>query len=377
MGEAEVIVAGHICLDIIPTAPAGGVLRAPGPGELTVAGPALLSTGGAVANTGLALHRLGVRTALMGKVGDDLFGRAVLDIVRGYGPELAEGMIVVEGEHTSYSVVISPSDADRSFLHCPGANDTFSAGDVGDVSGAKLFHFGYPPLMKRMYDDNGRELSSLLRRVKSQGVTTSLDMECVHPESPAGRADWAAILAKTLPHTDVFLPSLDDMMSVLECRGVAVEGEEVDLSGPMELGRRLIGLGAAIVGLKLGRLGLYVLATTDAARLVNAGAVVGEAWRGVEVYVPPFVVEEVGATGAGDCAIAGFLAGLVRGLRPVEVARMSAAVGACNVEAADGVSGVRSWEETRRRLAAGWRQRDLRVVNADWRSDASTTWVRG
>ncbi len=96
----EVIVAGHICLDIFPTFAADEtgekVLM---PGKLVDVGPALLALGGAVANTGLALHRLGVATRLMGKVGDDLFGRAILDLVRSSGEALAQGMQVAPGEH--------------------------------------------------------------------------------------------------------------------------------------------------------------------------------------------------------------------------------------------------------------------------------------
>ena len=70
----EAIVAGHICLDILPTLTGGSIAFAPG--RSIEAGKALLSTGGPVSNTGLAMHVLGVRTGLIGKVGDDLFGQA-------------------------------------------------------------------------------------------------------------------------------------------------------------------------------------------------------------------------------------------------------------------------------------------------------------
>ena len=54
-----VVVAGHICLDIIPTFAqrAGGVAELFNPGALIEVGPVVLSTGGAVSNTGLALHK--------------------------------------------------------------------------------------------------------------------------------------------------------------------------------------------------------------------------------------------------------------------------------------------------------------------------------
>ena len=60
-------------------------------------GPAVCATGGAVSNTGLALHHLGVPTSLLGKVGVDLFGGETLNVLRRIDPRLAEGMIVDEG----------------------------------------------------------------------------------------------------------------------------------------------------------------------------------------------------------------------------------------------------------------------------------------
>ncbi|HLL78697.1 MAG TPA: hypothetical protein VKT25_04315 [Ktedonobacteraceae bacterium] len=46
------------------------------PGQTIEAGPTVFSTGGSVSNTGLALHKLGVATRLMAKIGTDLFGCA-------------------------------------------------------------------------------------------------------------------------------------------------------------------------------------------------------------------------------------------------------------------------------------------------------------
>ena len=80
----EAVVAGHLCLDILPQLagiPAGEFLKLFAPGRLVEVGPASLMTGGPVSNTGLALHKLGIATRLMGKVGADLFGQAVSQIV--------------------------------------------------------------------------------------------------------------------------------------------------------------------------------------------------------------------------------------------------------------------------------------------------------
>lgn len=326
MKPLQVVVAGHICLDIIPTFLPGKMGQLLQPGKLINIGRAVVGTGGAVSNTGITLHRLGVRTRLMGKVGDDLIGRATLDFVRGVSPALATGMIVAPGETSSYTVVLNPPGIDRMFLHCPGANDTFRAADVTDAGlrGAKLFHFGYPPLMRRMFLDGGRELVSLFRRVKRLGLTTSLDMVMVDPKSEAGRVDWAALLRCVLPYVDIFLPSLDEMQAMLGDRP------------PAAIAAQLHNWGAGIVGLKLGDKGLYVR------------------WPDRERTASCFKVKVAGTTGAGDATIAGFLAAYLRGLPPDDVMTMAVAVGACCCEAADATSGIRPWNEVRHRIAAGW-----------------------
>ncbi len=219
----EVVVAGHICLDMIPRFEGGetdldAILV---PGKLNSVGPLLTATGGTVSNTGLALHRLGFPARLRGKIGDDVVGRAILDILRSYSPRLVEDMIVAEGQASSYTVVISPPGVDRIFLHCPGANDTFCAGDVDyeGLAAARLFHFGYPPLMRRMFIDEGAELVSLLSGVKKRGATTSLDMARPDPASEAGGVNWRRLLERVLPHVDLFLPSFDETLYMLDREG--------------------------------------------------------------------------------------------------------------------------------------------------------------
>ena len=126
------------------------------PGKLLRMEGADVHTGGSVANTGLAMAFLGADVRLMGKVGDDDFGKMILDILRRHGGDVA-GMKIDPAAVTSYSVVLALPGQDRIFLHAPGANDTFTAADVDlkVVEQADLFHFGYPPLMRRMYENEG------------------------------------------------------------------------------------------------------------------------------------------------------------------------------------------------------------------------------
>jgi sugar/nucleoside kinase (ribokinase family) len=380
------VVAGHLCLDVIPTLSVGSERRTFAsmirPSSLTVIGPVILSTGGPVSNTGLALCKLGVPTQLMGKVGDDHFGQIVLRMVASYDPRLASGMVVDKAANTSYTIVISPPDADRFFLHYPGANDTFGADDVRyDVlSGASLFHFGYPPIMRLMHTDDGVQLMEVMRRAKGTGVTTSLDMTVPDPASEAGRADWRKILKATMPYVDVFLPSIEEMLFMVRrpaydalCRQ-ANSTEILPLITPeilSDLSQELMDWGGKIIGLKLGHRGFYVRTAGQAvlAGLGRARPADLAAWADQEMWSPCFKVNLVGAAGSGDSTIAGFLTALLRDMGPADAVTAAVAVGACNVEAADTLSGVRTWEDTMQRVAGGWSHHELHLDTPGWQFD--------
>lgn len=211
----KVIAAGHICLDITPVFRGnkkaemlGDVLS---PGKLIQMGNADVHTGGSVANTGLAMKILGADVALLGKIGKDEFGSMVSKMLKGYHTE--EGMLSVSKESTSYSIVLAVPGIDRIVLHNPGANDTFCAEDVPEsaLKDCALFHFGYPPLMKRMYENEGEELRKILKKAKMAGAATSLDFALVNQDTKAGQADWEMILEKVLPYVDFFVPSAEEL----------------------------------------------------------------------------------------------------------------------------------------------------------------------
>jgi hypothetical protein len=125
--------------------------------------------------------------------------------------------------------------------------------------------------------------------------------------------------------------------------------------------------------LKVGHLGLY-LRTAGQAALADLGRARPSdiaRWANREFWAPVFQTTPVGTTGAGDAAVAGFLAALLRDLTPTEAVTMAAAVGACNVEAADALSGLRSWEETLARVEAGWPRQKLKFSTPGWRFDES------
>ncbi len=373
------VAAGHLCLDIIPDLhrlQTGEFNRLFKPGRLIQTGAACFSTGGPVSNTGLALHRLGIHVKLNAKIGDDPFGEIVTGLVARQDADLPNGIVVDSQTTTSYTFIINPPDVDRIFLHCAGANDIFNAGDVAYDLAAQscLFHFGYPPIMRQMYLNNGAELAEIMRRVKRGGTTTSLDLTFPDPSSESGRANWRAILQAVLPSVDIFLPSFEEIyfmlhreaFEALSARGALLEQVTPQLLS--DLSRELLDMGVCIAVLKLGNRGLYVR-TASAKLLGNMGfaSPANDAeWADREIWSPCFEVPVVGTTGSGDATIAGFLSALLRGLSLEESLRMAVAVGACNVEATDALSGLCSWESTLARVAAGWQQLPLALHAPGW-----------
>lgn len=376
----KVIVAGHICLDIIPEIwnSVGTSHTIFTPGSLTNVGPAHITTGGAVANTGLALHRLGINVGLMGKIGNDMFGRAIVDSLRQHGAKLADDMIIAEDEHSSYSIVLNPPQADRMFLHSTGANDTFRSSDLPEdrLKQGKLFHFGYPPLMRGMYQNDGGDLIQMFKKVKSYGIITSLDLALPDPESAAGKVDWSKILRGLLPYTDIFLPSIDELLFMLRRKDydqwindehtcfLQTQGAGLLTS----LSDELIDMGCTIIVIKLGEYGLYLRTTGDMSRLRNSGIFTEkqlEAWCMRELYVPCFDVHVAGTTGAGDSTIAGFLCGLMRQLSPEDTMKTAVGVGACNVQQPDAISGIVSWEDLCRYMKE-WDHKQIAIPLQGW-----------
>lgn len=367
MGK-KIIAAGHICIDITPVfstkhrySQIGDLLE---PGKLIHMSPADVHTGGSVANTGLALKLLGADVQLMGKVGSDAFGTMVQGILKKYG---AGGLIVDENSSTSYSVVLAVPGIDRIFLHDPGANDTFTNGDIPEeaLQDAALFHFGYPPLMKKMYENDGAELVAIFRRMKDQGIATSLDLAAVDPASEAGGAHWEKVLTGVLPHTDFFVPSFEELCFMLNrprYEELAALGGDMAALLNMEtdvkpLARRCLSLGCKAVLIKCGTSGMYYCTGNESAMAQVGSRLELDAaqWADREGMQPCFKADQVlSGTGAGDTSIAAFLQAVMLGKTPEKCAALAAAEGACAVTAYDALGGLKTIDQLEARIASGW-----------------------
>lgn len=373
--KKKVIAAGHICLDITPiftSEKVDNLLDLLAPGKLIQMGKVDVHTGGSVANTGLAMKFLGADVSLMGKVGQDAFGEMILNILKKYNAQ--DGMIISDEENTSYTVVLAIPGIDRIFLHNPGANNTFRASDIPEdaLEETVLFHFGYPPLMAAMYEENGTQLVEMMKRVKAAGAATSLDLAAVDDDSAAGREDWDNILKRVLPYIDFFVPSVEELCYMLDKKRFHEWKERAagrDVTEILDIGKdikpladRCMEYGAKVLLIKCGAPGLYYRsASREVLRSIGRKAELDiDKLADKEGFETSFLPDAVlSGTGAGDTSIAAFLTAILDGYSLEEGVRLAAATGASCVAAYDALSGLKSFEELEQKIAAGWRKRDV------------------
>jgi len=385
--DLEIVAAGHTCLDLIPAFTIEGKVDKMTdvlvPGKMINMGNCVVVGGGPVTNAGVSIRRLGVKTELIGKIGDDDFGKQILQWYEEHEGHF-KGMHVVKGESTSYTVAICIPGIDRFYLHHCGANDTFGYDDMDFdlVRRSKLMLFGYPPWMKKIYDNTGAELTKILKKTKELGTTTALDMSLPDVNSPAGKVDWKAILKAWVPLSDIMVPSAEEVFYFLYKEKFLEKKAKL---GPKEsvldhmtvkeistLGSDLIKLGTAIAMVKCGHRGLYIR-TADKDRLEKLGAAGCsnlDNWANRELWFPVYREEKfVGALGSGDSAIAGFLSAFVRGLTIESCLRYANAAGSMNVTVPDGLSWNKGFDDLTRRIKAGWKTKDLKIDEPGWKKE--------
>lgn len=375
MGESKkIVVAGLVCLDITPQwridtkFDMHACLQ---PGKLIRTKGVTISAGGAVANTGLGLAKLGANVHLMYMVGEDSFGDLIKQEMDACG--VPSTCVITKEEATGYSMVIAVPGYDRILLHDVGANDIMTS-DVFDYSviqDASLFHFGYPQSMRQFYLEDAAELVKMYRRVHGMGVATSLDMALADSSSESGRVNWRKVIQNVLPYVDFFEPSLEELYCSMDRENYEKLNEEARKQGkeilellPREeiqsMADQLIDWGGRVILIKCGSQGMY-LRTASQERLDQIGGDLAknlQGWGNQKIWMPCFRVDMVrSGTGAGDTSIAGFLYAMQRGFPVERCVELAAATGAICVTSYDALSAIVPLDEINAKIEAGWEKR--------------------
>jgi fructokinase len=261
------------------------------------------AAGGAVANVSVGLARLGVRSAFLGKVGDDAFGHYLERTLRESGVD-TRGMVFDPDHRTGLAFVSLDTNGERdfAFFRNPSADMLHRADEVPDslLLGTKIFHFGSITLIQ---EPSRTATLDALARAKEQGAIISYDPNLRILLWPTGDDARAGIL-EALPHADVVKVSEEEAEFLLG------PGE------PAEQAARIHGYGALLVAITLGAGGSF-LSTLDK-----------------QADVAPYAVEAVDTTGAGDAFVAALLKSILAGnlldagSRLAEIGRVANAAGA-------------------------------------------------
>jgi sugar/nucleoside kinase (ribokinase family) len=299
----EVLCAGIIVADHVSSP----IHHLPAAGELVMADRLILTIGGCAANAAVDLSKMGVRSAVVGRVGDDIFGRVVADMLRERGVDFSAAS-VSPGADTSQTLIVNVAGQDRRFIHTFGANAEFSAADIPYelATHCRVLYLGGYLLMPKIRSD---ELISVFEAARKAGVKTVLDV------ATPGPAEYLSRLEKLLPYVDVFLPNNHE--------GELITGER-DPVRQAELFHRL---GARTAVITLGPEGSVLVSET--ARL-RAGV---------------YRVECIDGSGGGDAFDAGFIFGMLKGMDAEDCLRVASALGASCVRAIGTTTGVFTYPE--------------------------------
>lgn len=255
------------------------------------------------------MAKIGLSVALIGKIGNDGFGKFITDELVKEGVDVT-GLVKGERSKTSASVVLSDPDGERTFLHCLGANAEFTDADVdySVVRNSKIVFIAGTMLMPAF---DGEGCARVLKRAKEMGKYTALDTAW----DSKGR--WMKVLEPCMPYLDLFIPSYE---------------EAVQLSGrekPEDIADVFLSQGVKVAVIKMGKDGCFIKASSG------------------EMYtIPTYTdIKPVDTTGAGDSFAAGFLTGLSNGWSLYECGKFANAVGTHCVSAVGASTGIRTMEE--------------------------------
>lgn len=288
-----IVVADHVCSPIehLPVA-----------GELITTDRLQLTVGGCAANVAVDLARLDVATAIVGRVGDDVFGRFVRGSLESAGVR-CDQLTVSNTAQTSGTLVVNVKGEDRRFIHNPGANAEFHGTELSAdvIRNARVLYLGGYCLSAL---PTAETVADMFRIARDAGVTTVLDVVI------SGPGNYWDRLRPVLPYTDVFLPNGDEA------------GKITGLSDPRAQARAFCDAGAKTVVITCG---------DDGACCISGDQ---------QLRAKTFPVEFVDGTGSGDAFVAGYIYGLLQDQSPADCMRLGSALGGSCVRATGATTGV-------------------------------------
>ena len=303
MADFDLLVAGELNPDIVVAG--DDVEPTFGQGERIV-DRISLAVGSSSAITACGAARLGLRVAFVGVMGDDPFGRWMLEALATRGVDVSACRID-PSLATGASVILTRPD-DRATLTAVGAMAALTANDLPDALLKRATHLHVGSVF--LQDALRVGLAGVFARARALGLTTSIDPAA----DPSGTR--YATLGPILDASDVVMPNR------AEAPLIALRSDDDPVAAARSLAAR-----GPVVAVKLGPEGGLVVA--------------GD--HGYRAAAPEVAV--VDAIGAGDAFDAGFLAGWLDGQSVDACLRLAVACGSLSERASGGTEGQPSRRE--------------------------------
>jgi sugar/nucleoside kinase (ribokinase family) len=293
--QFDVLTFGDLCVDMILSGQ--DVVPEFGQKEKLVE-DYFLEMGGSCSIFACQTAKLGLRTALVGKVGKDAFGQLITQTLEDAGVS-TQYLKTEPDEKTGISVILNTGN-DRAIMTYNGTIDAVQQKDVSDelLRSVRHLHIGSYFLMKKIQP----HYPEIIKKLKKYGATISMDTNW-DPEEK-----WDSGIWDILPWVDIFFPNENEAMAIT--RESSAEKAIDKLKGIVP-----------IVAVKKG----------------EEGAVVYHQGNIYKASALP--VEVVDAVGAGDTFDGGFIYGYLNGKSIEECARIGCVCGSLNTRYAGGVKG--------------------------------------
>ncbi len=302
--QIGVLVVGSLNVDLVVHAP-----RQPRPGETLTGDGFATDQGGKGANQAVAAARMGVRVAMIGRVGHDDHGRRMLAALEREGIDAA-AVGTDDTLPTGVAAIVVSHDGENSIVVVPGANHALGLQHI-DAAAARLMA---ARVVVAQLETPQAAVFHALRLARSAGAVTLLN------------AAPAALLAAEQLQTVQWLVVNEGEAATL--LGTPVE----EMSQARAAARALLALGPGDVVITLGARGLV---HASAAGVTHHAATAAKA---------------VDTTGAGDTFVGVLAAGLSQGLPAEEALRRGQAAAAIAVTRRGAQSAMPSADEVAARL---------------------------
>ncbi|HKO11813.1 MAG TPA: ribokinase [Acidobacteriaceae bacterium] len=316
---SSIVVVGSINLDLVCSGK-----RIPAPGETLKGDKFQTFHGGKGANQAVAVARLGYGVNMIGKVGDDDFGKRLRQGLRDAGVGV-KGVGTAKGVSSGVALITVAAGGQNSITVIPGANDQLRPADL-EACLPQLRSAGMILTQLEIPMDTVECLGAIARRFD---IPFMLDPAPV-PARPIPR--------KILRHVTYLTPNETETAALC---GIAPG--ELTPANVATFAQLLLNTGPANVIVKMGSQGAYI-----------AGA------DGLRRMVPAFKVKAVDSTAAGDAFNAGLAVGLVRGMSLLEAVRYGSATGALSATRAGAQTSMPEGREVTRMLEAADSRRPAR-----------------